>query len=290
ADTPLTEALNLLITEHLGALPVADPTNHLVGLITEQDLAWRAGLRLKPALLPLLTVEERTSAVAPLAGRTAREVMSAEPRSVGVNTAIPQALITMIEWGYAQIPVVDHDGRLAGLLGQEQVLRESVAQAQAKPAAGSVRDAQTPTAVRLVMQPVTAQVAASTRLNLALAQLLATPGRHLLVVDDGGRLVGALDDASALRQLGGAERAAFLAALQRPQAVPATALPGDDRPVVGLIEAHPSTLGPQLSVFDAAQRLLDLGIERLPVVDGDQQLLGIIARSGLIRALMQQSE
>ena len=289
-ETRLTDVLHLLVAEHLGTLPVTTATGQLVGLIAEQDLAWRAGLHLKPALLPLLTPEEREAVLQPLAGRLAHEVMSTEPRSVGVNTAIAQALVTMIEWGYAQLPVVERDGRLVGLLEPEQVLREVLAQAQVPPEVGTVRDAEPPTPVRLVLQTVVAQVTAGTRLKLALAQLLATPGRHLLVVADDGRLVGTLDEASALRGLAGPERASFLTALQRPHATPATALPGGDRPVERLSVANPPRIAVQASILDAAQRLLDLGLERLAVVDAEQQLLGIIARGGLIRALMQQSQ
>ncbi|NTU81247.1 MAG: CBS domain-containing protein [Chloroflexales bacterium] len=290
AGTPLAEALDLLVDEHLDALPVVDEAGRLIGMITGQDLIWRVGLRLPPALLPSLSADERTAALAPLAGHAARDVMSAEPRSVGLSTTIPQALVTMVEWGYTQIPVVEHDGRLAGLLGQEHVLREAVAQAMATPDEGAVRDAEPPTPVRLVMQTAAHYVAASARLNLALAHLLATPERRLLVLDDNGRLVGALDDATALRGLAGAERASFLKALQSPRPTPTTALPGEERGLAGLFVVDPPAIDPQSSVLDAARRLLELGVERLAVIDDEQKLSGIIARGGLIRALMQQSE
>lgn len=287
---PLAEALAVFVRERLGALPVLDQAGVLVGLITGQDLLWRAGLRLPPHLLPLLTADEGAAVLAPLAGRLAREIMSPEPRSVGASTAIPQALVTMIEWGYPQIPVVDRDGRLVGLLGQEQVLREAVAQAAAPPEDGAVRDAEPPTPVRLVMQAVTQQIPAASRLDAALAQLVSAPERSLLVVDAAGRLVGALDGASALRGLAGDERAALLAAIQRPQPDPAAALPGQGRGIEDVIERDLPSVGPEDSALDAARRLLELGVERLAVVDGEIKLLGIIGRGGLIRALLQQSE
>lgn len=43
------------------------------------------------------------------------------------------------------------------------------------------------------------------------------------------------------------------------------------------------TIGPDRSVADAASRMLDLSIDRLPVVDGEQ-LIGIVTRSNLVRA------
>jgi CBS domain-containing protein len=294
-ETPLAAALAQMVGERIGALPVVDESARLAGLITEQDLLWRGGLRLQPRLLRLLSPEEGAAFLAPLSGRVAHEVMSAEPRSVVIGTAIPKALMAMIEWGYAQIPVVERDGRLAGLLGPEQILRESVAQAQGE--AGAVRDAEPPTPVRLVMQTAAHQLYAGAPLDGALAQLVATPSQSLPVLDAAGRLGGVLSTASALRGLVGAARAAFLAALQRPQ-MPGAGPSGaaqippfeSEQRLEELIERDPPTIGPELSVLDAARRLLELEAEQLAVVDGEAKLLGIIGRGGLIRALLQQSE
>lgn len=49
------------------------------------------------------------------------------------------------------------------------------------------------------------------------------------------------------------------------------------------------TVPPRRSVADAAALLLDLGIDRLPVVDGDE-LVGIVTRSDLVRAFVQSDD
>lgn len=291
ADAPLSEALELLHAATGGVLPVLDETGRLVGLISEQELAWRVGLRLPLRLLAELTPAERDALLAPLVGRTVREVMSMEPRTVGASTAIAQALVTMVEWGYAAVPVIDRAGRVVGMLGQSEVLRAAIEQATAADGAPeALRDAEPPTPVRLVMQTVAPTVAAGTRLDQALAQLLGAPERRLLVVDGAGRLVGTLDDAAVLRQLAPDERGALLAAMQRAQPAAAAHLPGAERGLDELVEREPPTVAPDSTIVAAAQRLLELEVERLPVVDDEQRLLGIIARGGLVRALMQQSE
>lgn len=66
---------------------------------------------------------------------------------------------------------------------------------------------------------------------------------------------------------------------------------GEDPPVAKLdartagesMTAPAVTIKPGRSVADAAALLLDLGIDRLPVVDGDE-LIGIVTRSDLVRA------
>jgi CBS domain-containing protein len=289
-EAPLAEALALMVRERLAALPVRDQEGRLAGLLTEQNLRWRAYLRLPPRLLPLLTAEEGAAIMATLAGRPVREVMSLEPRSVSVGTSIPQALVTMVEWGYAAVPVVDREGYLVGLFDQDHALRESVAQAASTPTEGAVRDAEPPTPVRLVMQSVAYAVPVTTRFSAALGQLVAAPELALLTVDAAGRLAGVLDGVSALRGLVGAERAVFLAALQAPDATGAPLAVGDERGLDGLLILDPPSIGPEASVLEAAQRLVELGAEYLAVVDAETTLLGIIGRGGLIRALLQQSE
>jgi CBS domain-containing protein len=49
------------------------------------------------------------------------------------------------------------------------------------------------------------------------------------------------------------------------------------------------TVQPRRRVADAAALLLDIGIDRLPVVDGDE-LVGIVTRSDLVRAFVRSDE
>jgi len=53
-----------------------------------------------------------------------------------------------------------------------------------------------------------------------------------------------------------------------------------------VMTAKPLTIGPDATVEDAATLLHDRGISRLPVVDDDDQLVGIIARGDILRAIV----
>jgi CBS domain-containing protein len=285
-DASLGAALALLIEHQIAALPIVGPDDDLVGLLTEQDLAWRAGLRLPAHLLGLLAPTERDTILAPLIGRSVREVMSAEPRSVSLSTSLPQAIVTMVEWGYAQVPVVDRNGHLAGIIGQEDVLRAAVEQAPA--ADDGVSPAEPQATVGLVMQTIAPQLGLGRPLALALDQVLAAPARRILITDAAGHLRGMIDLAGLLSGLASEERAALLTALQRTQ--PAPLAIGSDRPLDTLVSPAPPTLTPDVPIDRAARQLLELGTDSMPVVDADGRLLGIIARGGLIRALLQQSD
>ncbi|PDW00451.1 DUF190 domain-containing protein [Candidatus Chloroploca asiatica] len=288
--TPLLEALRHFVTDKLAVLPVVDATGLLVGTLTSQEVAWRSPLRMPIWMLTKLTSAEREPLVQLLNGLTVGGIMTTEPRYVVETITIPQALTTMIEWGLRQVPVVDRHRRLVGLLGEDDILREAVMQAENSADEPAVREAEPPPPVSLVMQTVFHAVTITQPLNRVLAQLLATPLQPLFVLDPERRLVGLLTLASVLKGLAGEERTKLLTALQQPEPPEAASLPGRDRPLAELLEPPPPSLVPDTNLIDAAHRLIELQATQLPVVNGEQTLLGIIAPGGLVRALLQQSE
>ncbi len=58
--------------------------------------------------------------------------------------------------------------------------------------------------------------------------------------------------------------------------------------VQDVMTSKPITIGPNASIADAAQVMLEKRVNRLPVVDANQQLLGIITRHDLVKALKPQ--
>jgi CBS domain-containing protein len=283
---PLSTAIENFLQRNLTLLPVLDAQDRFAGLLTEQDLAWRAGLRLPLHVLPVLTPTERDPILAPLIGRSVADVMSREPRSVLPTTAIPQALVTMVEWGYSHVPVVDSAQQLIGLLGQDDVLRAAVEHMpESDP---GIQDVEALPQVRMVMQTSFAHATGDLALNVVLARLLHSPGRRLLVTDAEQRLIGFIDAARALAALDKAERTMLIEAWQqsRPSAA---ALPGAERDALTLAIPEPHQLDPDTTIVAAARQLIETGADHLPVVDPQQRLLGIIARGALIRAILQQS-
>lgn len=64
---------------------------------------------------------------------------------------------------------------------------------------------------------------------------------------------------------------------------------GSLRPATDLMSTPVVTVGPDDSLFKAAQLLERHGIKRLPVVDSEGFLLGIISRGDLVRAMTRFS-
>jgi PII-like signaling protein/predicted transcriptional regulator len=313
-DMSLRAAAELIIERGQTLLPVLDDRGGLVGVLSDGDLVRRAGLALAPRLFGALTADERKAVLDLLAPGTVAAVLTADPRSAYVESPVPLAVSPMIEWGFDLLPVLDRDGRMAGLFGIEQALRaglRNVAAAADPPGQVSmpidaapldvsprpsvepgqaIRAAEPPTPVGLVMQRIVPTIAADTPLAETLARLLAAPDRFLVVLE-AGRPVGTLTDLYVARTLGEPLRSNWLAAL-RTQPVPLpTPLDGAmaELSAGGLAEPNVPAIEEQATLDAAIQRMLDGGLERLLVLDERGQVAGLLARRSLLRALAQAS-
>jgi CBS domain-containing protein len=310
-DMPLRAAAELMIEHAQPLLPVLDDRGGVVGVLSDGDLVRRGGLALPLHLFGALTADERRAVLDLLAPGVVAATLTADPRSAYVESPIPLAIGPMIEWGFELLPVLDRDGRLAGLFGVEQALRAGLRNSDVAPdssgpanysthsagpggavenGARAVRAAEPPTPVGLVMQRAVPTIAAATPLVEALARLLATPDRFLVVLD-AGRPVGTLTDLYLARTLGEPLRSTWLAAL-RVSAVPLpTVLEGVGAELTAGRLAEPSTpsIDAQATLDVAIQRMLAGGYERLLVLDDQGQIAGLLARRSLLRALAQAS-
>ncbi len=280
------EVLELLLERKQPLLPVLDDHERIVGVIAGGDLVRRGGLGLHPRLFSVLAPHERDALLDALPDRALTEIMTAEPRMIYVEASIPQAIGTLVEWGLEALPVTDREGRFVGLFGAEHALRAALE--ARSPTDGPVRDAEPPTPVRLVMQTAVPTIAASAPLAAAIPQLLASRRRFLVVVED-GRPVGVLNDTQIAGSLQEPLRSAWLSALRAPDAAPSPAFEFTTELRAGDLAGPVPTIGALAAQEEAMRLMLDGGHERLVVVDDEGQLVGLLARRGLLRALAQES-
>ncbi|MEO7912509.1 MAG: DUF190 domain-containing protein [Roseiflexaceae bacterium] len=297
----LRAAAELMLEHAQPLLPVVDDRGGLVGVLSDGDLVRRAGLTLPPRLFGALTSDERRAVLDLLAPGVVAATLTADPRSAYIESPVPLAISPIIEWGFELLPVLDRDGRLAGLFGVEQALRAGLRNADAAAdSTGSadtdqngeraVRAAEPPIPASLVMQRAVPTIAADAPLTETLARLLATPDRFLVVLQ-AGRPVGTLTDVYLARTLGEPLRSTWLAALR----IPAVPLPAVlDAVNVELTAGEMSepdapSIDQETPMDVAIQRMLAGGFERLLVLDEQGQVAGLLARRSLLRALAQAS-
>lgn len=141
--------------------------------------------------------------------------------------------------------------------------------------------------VRDVMTHLVVILRESDTVGYAASRLMADRISGAPVISE-GRVVGLVSESDLVRAY--APRRA-----KRSHLVPSHAMmfllgpsgtPGRlDTPVGEIMTTDVITIEPHASVWEAADKLQRYGVRRLPVVDEDGALLGIVARSDLVRAL-----
>jgi CBS-domain-containing membrane protein len=287
-DTPVAEVVERLIYETVKTLLVVDKTERLVGIITDGDVLNKIDL-LVPGLHRHLTETELAAELKQLRqlNLAAQDIMTPHPATVTLDTTIPKAVDLMLERNIKRLPVVDEHGTLIGIVSRVDVLR-----AFAKPLAAEVpRQAPVQTQrsqVKEVMAPTVSTVRRDAVVAEIVALLVSNRQRRVVVVDRHGQVVGIITDGDLLKRATPTERSGIIETLTRRLAVGQT----DDyhlrqRTAAEVMTTPVVIVAPESSLVDALQLLLENGIKRLPVIDAEGQLVGLIGRGGILQALGQ---
>ncbi|YAI81324.1 MAG: CBS domain-containing protein [cyanobacterium endosymbiont of Rhopalodia sterrenbergii] len=133
-QTPLQEAIKLLVEKHISGLPVVNDSGKLVGVISETDLMWReSGLEASPYIMILDSIiylqnpARYEKEIHKVLGQTVGEVMTSKPISVQASQSLREAAQIMHNKKIGRLPVVDNQGdKVVGLLTQGDIIRSMV--------------------------------------------------------------------------------------------------------------------------------------------------------------------
>jgi CBS-domain-containing membrane protein len=126
-DTPFADVARMLAREQLGAVPVVDSARRVVGVVAESDLLARA--------VALTSGDEHTGALDKLLGRRSRDLgagvtaatlMSTPALTVHPWTPVVEAARTAARSRIRQVYVIDHKGRLVGVVSRSELLHALV--------------------------------------------------------------------------------------------------------------------------------------------------------------------
>ncbi len=123
-ETPFTEIADAMAEHRISAVPVLDVTGRVTGIVTEADLLRKQeykddGTGHRPLRARL---RRHADAEAKAAAVDARGLMSTPAVSVAPHTSIPKAARLLNTHGFKAMPVIDGDGRLAGIVARRDLL------------------------------------------------------------------------------------------------------------------------------------------------------------------------
>ncbi|MBU0609461.1 MAG: DUF190 domain-containing protein [Armatimonadetes bacterium] len=289
-DTPLAKAVELLLGQDYRALPVVDEQRRVVGILTDGDLLHRAGLLPISAQQALTTSElYRHLTMMRRANVTVGHVMSAPAITVRATTSAAQAVRQMVEHDIKRLPVVDEKGRLLGIVSRLDLFR-----VMAQPPVAETPRQPPPPGTHVTVGEVMMRQVPTVRTDAPLAEvvdlIVTTAQRRVVVVDDEQRVVGIITDGDLLKRAAEAERGGILQALA--SRVPASQQEGAirlrQRTAGDLMTPQPVSVHPDTPLLDALQLLLEHRIKRLPVVNDEGRLVGLLGRGGVLQVLSRE--
>lgn len=289
-DTPVADVVTLLLRRGYRSLPVVNGEGRLLGIITDGDLLRDAGLLARLDLQAMLSEEQVQTQVEQLrdSDQQAADVMTQPVVTMRAGDVVRRAMSVMVEKGLKRLPVVDADGVLVGWVSRVDVLRTLEYQhlpekppAQRGPEGGTVAE--------LMYRDVPA-IPPQATLEEIIQVLEQGHFRRAVVIDDEKRVVGIITDGDLLRRSRRGrhprlvERLRGLVTGQRPRTP--VKLPDSSEAAADLMSQPVITITRETPLVEALQLMLENQIKRLPVVDDEGRLVGLLGRGNLLRGLL----
>lgn len=291
--TAAAEVVTLLLQKGYRSLPVVDGNGRLQGIITDGDLLHRAGLETRLALQTELSAADWQQQLAELReqGATAVALMTKPVISITTAALLREAVQQMVTHGLKRLPVVTDDGRLVGWISRVDILRameyhQPVADAEPEPPV-------TGATIGALLYRDVPTVSPTATLEEIVQALEQNRRRRAVVIGDDRRVLGIISDGDLLRRSQQAARPGLLTRLRhlvtgQPTAV--APLLAATETAVDLMTAPAITIPVDATPGAALRLMVQHGVKRLPVVDGDGRLLGLLGRASLLRGLMDEAE
>lgn len=290
-DTPVARIVELLIDRALRSAPVVDEENRVIGIITDGDLLTRGATELPLALQRELSLAERAATIETLAAHphTAADLMTPNPVTLPETTPLAEAAAVMADRGLKRIPVVDAQQRLVGMVSRSDLLATVAEGLRQRPATPIRQPDGAPKTVGEIMITDIPTVQPDTPLAETLDRLLETDKRRVIVVDSERRVIGIITDGDVMRRAAKRVRPGALRALAawfgggaRP---PGLEVAAEGRTAADVMTSPVVTLPTNAPIADAVRLMMAHKIKRIPIIDADGRLVGMVGRAGVLAAL-----
>lgn len=289
---PVAEVVTLLLERGLRSAPVVNAAGRLVGIITDGDLLRRAGLMTRIGLQKELPADQVHALLAALrqSSLTAGEIMTTPVISVRSDEPVRNAVAQMVRQDLKRLPVINEDGRLLGMVSRIDIFR-MVEFHQGGATVGEEAPRLGHSVTELMYTDVpTVEPEASLE---AIVQALEASGRRrVVVVDPERRVLGIITDGDLLRRSQQKQHPGLMERL-RSLLVGAPALgqvlPDAGERAADLMTAPVITVQPDTPLTEALQLMTTHAVKRLPVVDAQGRLIGLLGRASVLRGLLEQT-
>jgi CBS-domain-containing membrane protein len=297
-DSPIIKVVELLLDRDFTALPVVDENRKVIGMVSDSDLLTRGGVRvtlsLKRATDPEFVRELHHDLKS--ADHKVREVMTTQVVTTTADASLGAAAKMMVARRLKRLPVVDGDGRLIGILGRLDVLNTIAAVRLAEWHSGArLRGAHA--TVADVMTTDVPTVEQSATIEQLFGLLVGSSHKRVVVIDGSRHVVGIIADSDLISRVSRETWPGLMEILV--SHVPIDKVSAVARKHIAQVRARTAaelmtpevvTVHEDMPVESALALSAEKRIKRLPVVNSDGVLVGIVGRSEMLAALLASGE
>lgn len=293
-ESPITQVVELLLDKDFTALPVVDDGGKVVGMVSDSDLLTRGGMNVTISLKRATDLEYVRGLHESLEnpGHMVSDVMTREVVTVQPDTVLGQAARLMVEKRLKRLPVVDNDGRIVGILGRLDILNTIAAvhlpewHPEAHPAGAHAT-------VGDVMTREVPTVHESAPVEEIFELLVSSSNKRVVVVDDNRHVVGIVADSDLISRVSREGWPTLIETLV--SKVPIERVSGVARMHIRRLHARSArelmtrgvvTVREKMPVASALALSAEKRVKRMPVVGAEGELVGIVGRSAMMRALL----
>ena len=293
-DSPITAVVELLLDKDFTAVPVVDDQDKVVGMVSDNDLLTRGGMKVTISLKRATDLDYVRGLHDSLENphHKVSEVMTRQVVTITPDAILARAARLMVEKHLKRLPVVDSDGKLVGILGRLDILNTiaAVHLPQWHPEAHPVGEQAT---VAEVMTREVPTVHDSAIVEEIFELLVSSSHKRVVVVDDKRQVVGIIADSDLISRVSRESWPGIMEVLI--SKVPIGTVSSEARRHIQKLRARSAkefmtreviTVRDKMPVASALALSAEKRVKRLPVVNAEGELVGIVGRTEMMRALL----
>jgi len=293
-DSLITEVVELLMNKDFTAVPVVDEQKTVVGMVSDSDLLTRGGMNLTISLKRATDLdyvrELHNSLEDP--NRKVSEVMTRDVVTIAPDAILGRAAKLMVEKHIKRLPVVDSEQKLVGILGRLDILN-TIAAVHLPEWHPDVYPIGKQATVADVMTREVPTLHESATVEEIFELLISSSHKRVVVVNDKRQVVGIVADSDLISRVSRESWPGIAEILI--SKVPIARVSSEARKHIQKLRARSVkdfmtrdvlTVRDKMPVASALAFSAERRVKRMPVVNAEGELVGIVGRTEMMRALL----
>ncbi|MBW2192455.1 MAG: DUF190 domain-containing protein [Deltaproteobacteria bacterium] len=289
-STPLNEVTRLLLSSVFNGVPVVDKNDRLVGIITQEDLIYRADLPMRLGLLAKSDQEKVDTVLDGLASKKAEEIMTSPVVSIKEDEMATDAVNLMIQKKLKRLPVLNERGKLVGVLSRVDIFSAIMTKSPDWKAfqkrnikVGNMHQ------VSDIMRRDTHAVSPETSVEEVIQIIDSDDIQRVAVLDENGVFLGLISDRDLLVSFSGDHAGIWdyftriMPFTERGRRQKEFRSHLRKKTAGEVMKTDLVTVGENTTLGEAIKLMTEKALKRVPVIDEEGKFKGMISRDELLR-------